>query len=266
MLPLARPGFDMTRAADLRQLGEWHPEVVINAAAWTDVDACARDPQRAFLVNGTAAGMVASAARHLGALVVQVSTNEVFDGDCDRPYTEADSPNPINPYGASKLLGEHLVADATPRHVIVRTAWLFGPDGDSFVTRIWAAAANARVSDEPLRVVGDEWGNPTFTPWLAESIVEIVGAAVQDVSVCGVYHRVGTPAVTRYGWARRVLARDETKIVEIPHTEFDRASRPPLRAILSSIRPPFTPGAAWEAATEARVAAMRASAASDGAR
>ncbi len=261
VLPLGRPAFDITRAADLGQLTAWRPDVVVNTAAWTNVDACAHDPERAGLVNGTAAGMVAEAADRAGALVVQASTNEVFDGVLDRPYTEEDEPNPVNPYGASKLLGEQLVAEATPRYLVVRTAWLFGPEGESFVTKILAASDRARAAGEPVRVVGDEWGNPTATPWLARAILDLVEAAMTDSSIRGVYHRTGIPAVTRSGWARHILTGEQVDLVEIPHTAFVRASRPPLRAVLSSIRPPFTPGAEWQVATKARVAAWRASSA-----
>jgi dTDP-4-dehydrorhamnose reductase len=259
VLPLARPRFDITRRADLNTLRQWRPEVVLNAAAWTDVDGCARDPDRAELVNGTAAGMVARAAASVGALIVQVSTNEVFDGTRDQPYDETDEPRPINPYGASKLLGERLVSAATGRHLIVRTAWLFGADGDSFVSKILAASARARRAGERLLVVGDEWGNPTPVTWLARAILGLVERAAAEDTL-GVYHRSGVPAVSRYEWARHILSGEEVDLVEIPHTAFVRASSPPLRAVLASVRPPFTPGGEWLPATEARVAAWRASA------
>ena len=129
VLALARPDFDLTDASHLPRLAAWRPDVVVNSAAWTDVDGCARDPDRAMRINGDAAGALAAAAADAGATVVQVSTNEVFDGSLDRPYTETDQPNPINPYGASKLAGELLVAGANPRHLIVRTSWLFSHTG-----------------------------------------------------------------------------------------------------------------------------------------
>ena len=126
VLALARPDFDITRRGDLERLTAWRPDVVVNSAAWTDVDACARDPERAMGINGEAAGAVARAAAAAGAVIMQISTNEVFDGTLERPYTEADEPNPINPYGASKLAGERAVAGAALRHLVVRSAWLYG--------------------------------------------------------------------------------------------------------------------------------------------
>ena len=105
-LPLSRTELDITEPS-LEILQWWNPRVVINAAAWTDVDGCARDPQRAMAVNGTAAGDLARAAQALGALSVQVSTNEVFDGSAERPYRETDAPRPETPYAIAKLAGSN---------------------------------------------------------------------------------------------------------------------------------------------------------------
>jgi dTDP-4-dehydrorhamnose reductase len=234
VLALARPDFDMTRAEDLERLVGWRPDVVVNSAAWTDVDGCARDPEQAMRINGEAAGAVAGAAAAAGALNVQISTNEVFDGTLDRPYTEEDEPNPINPYGASKLAGERAVAAANPRHLIVRTAWLFGPRGTDFVTKILAAAERARAAGEPLRVVEDEWGNPTWTPWLAEAIAALVSdPRSMDARV---WHLAGEPPTSRWGWADRVLKDAEVQILPIKLAEYARLSQPPPRAILDTRR------------------------------
>lgn len=234
VLALARPDFDITRPADLERLTTWHPDVVVNSAAWTDVDGCARDPERAMRINGEAAGAVALAAAAAGALIVQISTNEVFDGTLERAYTEDDEPNPINPYGASKLAGERAVAEANPRHLIVRTAWLFGPRGTNFVTKILAAAERARAAGEPLRVVDDEWGNPTWTPSLADAIAALVsGPRSRDASV---WHLAGEPPTSRRGWADRVLKDVEVQILPITLAEYARPSQPPRRAILDTRR------------------------------
>lgn len=224
VLSFTRPEWDIESAASLDRLVDWAPDVVVNSAAWTDVDGCARDPERAMQVNGLAAGAVAEAAARAGALSVQVSTNEVFDGELDRAYTEDDEPNPINPYGASKRRGEELVRAANPRALVVRTAWLFGPGGVSFVTKILAAAERAR----PLRVVDDEWGNPTWTPFLADDILALVEHGAR-----GVFHLAGQPPVSRFGWARAFLDRG-VEIEAIKLREFQRASRVPPRAVLST--------------------------------
>jgi len=234
VLALARPDFDITRTGDLERLTAWRPDVVVNSAAWTDVDACARDPERALWINGEAAGAVARAAAAAGALIAQISTNEVFDGTLERPYTEEDEPNPINPYGASKLAGEHAVAAANPRHLIVRTAWLFGPRGTSFVTKILAAAERAVAAGEPLRVVDDEWGNPTWTPSLADAIASLVS----DPRSVGarVWHLAGEPPTSRRQWADHVLKDVEVQILPITLADYPRPSQPPKRAILDTRR------------------------------
>lgn len=214
-----------------RVLADADPDLVVNAAAWTDVDGCARDPERAMELNGRAPGRLASAT---DALFVQVSTNEVFDGNGADPYTEVDAPNPVNPYGVSKLAGERAVAQAAPRHLIVRTAWLFGPGGRNFVTKILAAATAAAQRDEPARVVDDEWGNPTWAPALARAIAAAVG--LPDGDRPAIVHLAGEPATTRFGWAERVigLRGGLPAPTPVPGSTFVRASRVPPHAVLST--------------------------------
>lgn len=231
VLALARPAFELTEPAHLEGLTSWRPDIVVNAAAWTDVDGCARDPQRAMAINGVAAGAVARAAAGAGALIVQLSTNEVFDGSLDRPYVEEDTPNPINPYGASKLRGEELVARAAPLHLIVRTAWLYGgPAG--FPSRIRAAADRVLPERRPLRVVADEFGNPTHVAWLATAIERLV----RRDDAHGVMHLAGIPPVSRYEWAEVVVSDLRVRLEPIESSEYSRASRVPLRAILDVAR------------------------------
>ena len=227
---LTHEDVDIGHPATLEALVEWKPDIVINAAAWTDVDGCARDPGRAMAINGEGAGAVAAAAARAGASVVQVSTNEVFDGRRDEPYAEDDPPNPINAYGASKLAGERAAAAANPRHVIVRTAWLFGPGGTNFVTKIVAAAERAAASGSPMRIVDDEWGNPTWTPDLARAIAGLA----TDEHGPHIVHAVGMPPATRMDWARVALeaAGVEVEVEPVALASFERASTPPERAIL----------------------------------
>ena len=252
---LSHADFDITSPSDADALRVWAPEVVVNSAAWTDVDGCARDPDRAMRVNGVAAGRVAELAGAVGALVVQISTNEVFDGTSDEPYGAADEPNPINAYGRSKLAGERAVAAATPDHLVVRTAWLFGPGGTNFVTKILAAAERMRESGEPLRLVADELGNPTWTPDLAHAIVELVDAGGR-----GVVHAAGVPPVSRLGWARVALEAAGIQVPTEPVSlaSFERASTPPVRAVLEAS--PEVPEMAWEPVTRAYAAALTSAA------
>ena len=202
-------------------------------------------------LNGDAAGEVARVGATAGALVVQISTNEVFDGLSDRPYTEHDEPNPINAYGASKLRGEELTIAATDRSLVVRTAWLFGPGGTNFVTKIIAAAERALSEARPLSVVDDEWGNPTWAPDLASAIVEAV-----DRGRTGVIHLAGMPPATRFAWAEVCLDAVPLKIqmLGVPGSSFRRASRVPPRATLS---PTIGLGFDWQNQTRTYVADLR---------
>ena len=234
VLALARPDFDLTEPAHLARLTSWRPDIVVNAAAWTDVDGAAREPERAMAVNGDGAGAIARAAADAGAMIVQVSTNEVFDGTIDRPYVETDEPNPINPYGASKLAGERLVAAATPHHLVVRTAWLYG-GSVSFPQKIRAAAERALTEGTGLRIVDDEWGNPTDVRWLGPAIERLVRIELADDPL-HLYHVAGWPPVTRFGWATRLLADLSVRLEPISADEYPRASRVPRRAVLDTAR------------------------------
>ena len=232
VLALSRPAFDLTDVADLERITAWRPDVVVNAAAWTDVDACARDPERAMLINGSAAGAVARAAAHAGALVVQISTNEVFDGTLDRAYVEDDLANPINPYGASKLAGERAVAAADAQHLVVRTAWLYGAGERNFPGKILGVAERMVAEGRPLRVVADEWGNPTDVRWLSLAVRNLVSLTIAGSAGFGIHHLAGEPATTRLDWAREIL-RDSPVVLEPMRLEdYSRDSTVPLRAIL----------------------------------
>ncbi|HTI29798.1 MAG TPA: NAD(P)-dependent oxidoreductase [Methylomirabilota bacterium] len=254
-----RSQLDLADPAAGEVIASLEPEIVVNAAAWTDVDGCARSPERAMLLNGVAPGRMAGGAARAGALFVQISTNEVFDGSASAPYAEDGLPSPINPYGASKLAGERAVAEAAPRHLIVRTAWLFGPGGTNFVTKILAAADRALAGDTPLGVVADEWGNPTWTPALAAAIVGVTDAHVPG----SIVHLAGSPAASRLEWATVALeGRREVRLEPTSRSAFPRASRVPPRAVL---RPtPGLPRLTWGEETRAYVASLVEAASSAG--
>jgi dTDP-4-dehydrorhamnose reductase len=217
------------------------PEAVVNAAAWTDVDGCARDPKLAQARNSDAVHVLAEAAAARDVDLVQVSTNEVFDGYRidGRGYTPADRTSPINPYGSSKLAGEVAATAAyrgrTAQLGIVRTAWLYGPPGNDFPTKILAAADRARSAGEPLRVVGDEYGTPTYANDLADAIVDLLGSG--DVS--GVHHLVNAGSASRASWARELFRQTgvDVAIDEVPASTWPRPSTPPAWAVLEPTRP-----------------------------
>jgi dTDP-4-dehydrorhamnose reductase len=237
VLGLGRDRVDLSSSDSVHKLTAGNPAVVVNAAAWTDVDGCARDPDRARLVNGIAAGWVARAAAEREALIVQISTNEVFDGTSARPYAEDAEPRPINPYGESKLLGEQEVAAANPHHLIVRTAWTFGPGGRNFPAKILEVARRQVEAGEAVRVVFDELGNPTWAPDLASGILQAVGLALDGRIRTTVLHLAGEPATSRFAWADAILAGlPGIDLLPISADDYPRPSRVPRQAVLSTER------------------------------
>lgn len=234
-----------------KRLDRDRPEVVVHAAAWSDVDGCALDPELAVRRNGRATGILAEACAARAIDLLAISTNEVFDGGRTdgRGYGPDDPPTPGNPYGASKLEGERLAIAAYERAKaeslgIVRTAWLFGAPGRDFPSRILEAADRAAAAGEPLRAVADEWGTPTYVHDLAEAIVELLAAD----AIAGIHHLVNGQVASRAEWARDVVARAgaEIDIVEVPSSSWQRPSTPPRWGILApTALPSGEPLRAW---------------------
>jgi dTDP-4-dehydrorhamnose reductase len=183
-------------------------------------------------INGLAPGRLAAGLSGTDAVFVQLSTNEVFDGTRDLPYREGDEPRPVNPYGESKLAGECAVSQSGTDHLIVRTAWVFGHGLNNFPRKIRAAADRQEHAGEPLRVVNDEWGNPTWAPDLASAITRALTMGVR-----GVLHVAGTPATTRYEWAKLMLAdRPGLDLQSIPSSKYQRPAPVPRKAVLDLSR------------------------------
>jgi len=223
------PEMDVTdRVAITDSIADFAPDVVIHSAAWTDVEACANDPERAYRANTIGTQNVALACAAANAAMLYVSTNEVFDGKASQLYREWDPPNPINFYGQSKAAGEWLVSHLLSRFYIVRTAWLYAPGGRNFPHRV------LQLADErgTLQVVTDEVGNPTYAPDLAEAI-----ACLVRVGVYGIYHLTNWGYCSRYEFAHEVLrlaGRQNVPIEPILLSAFRRASTPPRFAPLAN--------------------------------
>jgi dTDP-4-dehydrorhamnose reductase len=233
------------------------PEVVVHCAAWTDVDGCAREPELALRRNGEATGVLAraTAARAIDLLVV--STNEVFDGrrTDGLGYGPDDLAAPINPYGASKQAGEEAARAAYasvkgaggPALGIVRTAWLYGPPGNDFPSKILDAAERTAASGEPLRLVADEIGSPSYTHDVAEGIAELIGSA----AIGGTHHLVNGGRASRADWARELLRQAGIAVAteDVPAATWRRASTPPMWSVLQSTPlPGGEPLRPWQAA------------------
>ena len=233
-----RPDYDLDDPDSApRLVRRDRPEVVVHAAAWTDVDGCARQPALAMRRNADATGELARACAVAGVDLVAISTNEVFDGarTDGRGYRPGDPTAPPNAYGESKLAGEAAAREAfeaTPGAAlaIARTAWLYGPPGNDFPTKILAAAERARAAGQPLRLVADEIGSPTSATDLAEAIVELLGAG----SIPGTWHLANLGAVSRAEWAREVLRLVGLSIAtaDVPASTWPRPSTPPRWGVL----------------------------------
>jgi dTDP-4-dehydrorhamnose reductase len=223
------PEYDITDLKTLRNLvRDFCPHLILNSAAMTDVDGCANNPQQAYQVNGVGAQNLALIAAEIGAEMLQISTNEVFNGKADEPYDEWAHRDPINAYGRSKLAGERAVESMSTRFYIVRTAWLFAPGGRNFPHRIIALAEQKGS----LRVVDDEVSNPTYAYDLAQAVQQLIGTHAY-----GYYHFVNEGATSRYDFAREILilsGRKHIPITPIKSSEWERASTPPLYAPLAN--------------------------------
>jgi dTDP-4-dehydrorhamnose reductase len=223
---LTRAQADVTDYAALtRCLGPLQPDLVIHAAAYTDVDGCERDPDRAYQVNAVGTWNVAAAATACGAAVAVVSTDFVFDGEKREPYTEFDTPNPLSHYGASKLAGERAAQAANPRTYIIRTQWLYGVHGRNFPYAILRAAARGVV-----KVVADQTGAPTYTPDLARQIGRII-----ETPRYGIYHANNAGSCSWCEFTQelyRLAGLDPSIVHPIPSSEWPTPTRRPAYSVL----------------------------------
>jgi dTDP-4-dehydrorhamnose reductase len=200
-----RPEFDLGRPASIaRALAEFRPDIVINPAAYTAVDKAESEPEQAFALNRDGAGAVAAAAASQGVPVIHFSTDYVFDGTKDSPYVESDPVNPRSVYGRSKLEGELAVAAANPRHIVLRTSWVYAPFGTNFARTMLRLAAER----DQLRVVDDQVGCPTYAPDIALAVIAIakkVSGKGWNPKFAGVTHLAGPDALTWYEFASDIV-------------------------------------------------------------
>jgi len=203
--------------AQLDKLGavirEIQPQIIVNAAAYTDVDRAESEPERAMMINAQAPGVMAEEARAIHAVLIHYSTDYVFDGSKGSPYTETDETNPLNVYGQSKLAGEQAVGQVGGGHVILRTSWVYSLRGNGFVNKILSWSRNQKT----LRVVTDQIGSPTWTRILAEVTSAMLarglsGAYEYFQERSGVYHLGGLGSVSRFDFTKAILEFD-------PHSE-----------------------------------------------
>ncbi|GAA1750854.1 dTDP-4-dehydrorhamnose reductase [Luedemannella helvata] len=232
---LARTDLDITDPAAVRAAVTDH-DVVVNAAAWTDVDGAETAEAAATAVNGVGVGHLADACASAGARLLHVSTDYVFAGDGTSPYAEDAPTAPVNAYGRSKLVGERAVLTLAPDvGYVVRTAWLYGAGGRNFVTTMLRLAAER----DTLDVVDDQRGQPTWSRALAQQLVALGGAALAGSAPAGVYHGTASGETTWYGLAREVFARrglDPDRIRPTTSAAYVRPAPRPAYSVLGHAR------------------------------
>jgi dTDP-4-dehydrorhamnose reductase len=231
-IKLTRNELDITdRAKVMETISDIRPKVVINAAAYTDVDGCEDNQELAFAVNGYGPGYIAEACSSTGAKLVHFSTDYVFDGS-KKEYLESDTTNPINVYGKSKLLGEQLISENMDYFRIIRTSWLFGLNGKNFVDTMF------RLSEEMecVRVVSDQYGKPTYTYDLAAKTREILEKEA------GIYHITNEGVCSWYEFASAII----DNVSPCSSAEFPRIAKRPTYSVLLNTK--TKPMRHWKAA------------------
>lgn len=210
------------------------PDVVVNCAAWTDVDGAETNREEAYRINAEAPRLLAGAAKRSGAALIHISTDFVFDGLKQTPYTEEDYPAPLNVYGQSKLAGEEAVTGSGCWGVVLRTSWLYSPYGRNFVKSILGAA----TGNSEISVVADQWGCPTAADGLAAAIVGIIPRLVVEPRAAGIYNFCDAGVVNRSGFAEEIIRQAGLDCVVVPvaSDEYPSAAARPAYSALDTAK------------------------------
>lgn len=240
---------DITDAEVLKdRIVSIHPDIIINAAAFTDVDGCEDHYDLAYAVNATAVKNIANAAKACGALVVHYSTDYIFPGTQKEGYNENDQPSPINAYGKTKLDGERFLVESGVPFLIIRTQWLFGPSGKNFVATIWQKAHEV----PELKVVDDQFGSPTYAKDLAAHTRYLL-----DQGATGVHHATNDGVTSWNGFATEIVhaAKLSTPVKALSSSELTRAAkRPAFSALVNTKDRHLRP---WQEAVAGYVALLQ---------
>ncbi|PBB98425.1 dTDP-4-dehydrorhamnose reductase [Mesorhizobium sp. WSM3862] len=250
VVAVGRPVLDLARPETVfAALAAARPDIVVSAAAYTNVDQAEDEKELAFAVNATGAGKVAEAAAELGVPVIHLSTDYVFDGAKDSAYVETDATAPLGVYGASKLAGEKAVAAANPRHLILRTAWVYSPFGRNFVKTMLRLASDR----DEISVVADQWGNPTSALDIADAVLHAAVRLRHDKNFAafGIYHLAGSGETNWSTFARHILDTSlafggpHAKVRDIATSDYPTKARRPQNSRLSSVK--FAGVFGWQA-------------------
>lgn len=208
------PEFDITDHSSVaRAMQEINPDVIINCAAYTQVDKCEEEESLALQVNGAGPGFLAEAAKACNAVLVHISTDYVFPGDAVEPYGEVAQTGPLSAYGRTKLKGEQAIVESgCNRYFIIRTSWLYGPGGPNYVETILRLCSER----DELRIVSDQVGSPTYTGDLAQAIYDLLKVSTQEASpVFGVYHFSDDGQCSWYEFAQEIVAQAESSGLKV---------------------------------------------------
>ncbi len=219
--------FDITDLdKSLSKIRDAKPDYLIHTAAYTDVDGCEQDPEKAYLINGLGTRNIAMACEEIKCPIIYISTDYVFDGMSEVPYSEWDLPAPINKYGLSKLIGEQYVTSLTNRFYIIRTSWLYGRNGKNFVETI----VKLLSEKDEIDVVNDQVGSPTYTYDLAEKLKEIIGRGY------GIYHITNSSSCSWYEFASEIAKLTSGKTIIKPTTteKFNLPAKRPSYSVLDN--------------------------------
>ncbi|NLC13231.1 MAG: dTDP-4-dehydrorhamnose reductase [Chloroflexi bacterium] len=242
VIALDYPEVDLTDNKGLRELVRTvKPDIIINAAAYTNVDKAESEPEKARAINATGPGVLAEEAKKINALLVHYSTDYVFDGTKGSPYVETDTPNPLSVYGQTKLEGEQVIAASGCVNLVLRTSWVYSMRQGGFVTKVlqWAR------TQEVMRVVDDQISSPTSARMLAEITALILAQGRDDVfgylsEKAGLYHCTGAGSCSRYEWAKAILELDPHEeeqtvrdIIRAKSNEFPTPAERPMVSVLN---------------------------------
>jgi dTDP-4-dehydrorhamnose reductase len=231
VVPVNRTKADITQPSQVKSIvNTTLPDLVINCAAFTDVNLAETEQRQAILANGFGPPSISRAAANIGVPIIHISTDYVFNGDKVAPYVESDKTDPINYYGFSKMVGEMLVKASNSKHFVVRTAGLYGANGTTFIDKVLSAYERG----EALKVVNDQFTNPTSTRELARAIL-----ALSETQDYGIHHLASTGACSWYEFAQVAMSLKEIKadIEPISYKDLEGGAKRPEYSVLWTEKP-----------------------------
>lgn len=230
-----RSDFDLANHDLMRKLlHDFRPDIIVNAAAYTNVDKAESEKDLALTINGIAPGILAEEAKHINAILVHYSTDYVFDGEASSPYDENDTPHPINYYGESKLIGERAITAMGGRYLILRTSWVYGTRRKNFMTTM----LNQGMEKESLSIVDDQIGSPTWCRSVAEATAQVLCQNL--IKKWGIYHLTDAGQTTWYDFAEAIFNQcshvSKPELKKIPTSAYQSPAKRPKYSVLSNAK------------------------------